>query len=164
MTSSIAYRVQDLLIDTFDPDWRESDHLYRFDCLTQGEGVVIWDRATDLQTFLSYELAVKERLDMVNWYHTIIHWAWLHSGLVWRDPYLPWKIPTWLFVLFHTDLEDEGVEVTDNESLPSLDLSGIQVPQGSYAALEQNATVVKDFKRPVPKPIVVMVHINRHPA
>ena len=164
MTSSIAYRVQDLLIDTFDPDWRELDCLYRFDCLTQGEGVVIWDRATDLRNFLPYELAVKERLDVVNWYCTITHWAWLHSGLVWRDPYLPWKIPTWLFAPCHTNLEDEGMEVTDNELLPSLDLSGIQVPQGSYTALERNATVMKDFKRPVPKPIVVVVHINGHPV
>ena len=52
----------------------------------------------------------------------------------------------WLFAPSHTELEDEGAEVTDNESLPSLDLSGIQVPQGSYTALERNATVVKDFK------------------
>ena len=51
-------------------------------------GVVIWDRATDLRTFLPYELAVKEQLDVVNWYRTITHRAWLRSGLVWKDPYL----------------------------------------------------------------------------
>ena len=47
---------------------------------------------------------------------------------------------------------------------PNLEVYGIQVPQGSYAGLQCNATVSKDFTRMVPKPVVIVVHINGHPA
>jgi hypothetical protein len=47
---------------------------------------------------------------------------------------------------------------------PNLEVYGIQVPQGSYAGLQRNATVPKDFTCMVPKPVVIVVHINGHPA
>lgn len=44
MANPIASRVKDLLIMAWDPDWKESGLLYCFDCLTQGEGIVVWKR------------------------------------------------------------------------------------------------------------------------
>ena len=56
------------------------------------------------------------------------------------------------------------VETLDHDSINSLDLFGAQIPKGTYPTLEHNVGTVKDFKRMVPKPVVVVVHINGHPA
>ena len=165
MGNAIAFRVQDLLLEMLDPNWQESNRLHRFECTMQSEGIVIWDRAVNLWTYLPFELALKERFNIINWYSTVTKKAWNNIKLVWKDPDLPWAIPKWLFTVGQTDLEKEN-EVDeaslDRASIHSLDLFGAQVPRGSYAAIERNATTVKDFKRPVPKPIVVVVHINGH--
>ena len=34
----------------------------------------------------------------------------------------------------------------------------------TYPALQRNSAVAKDFKRVIPKPVVVVVQINGHPA
>ncbi|KAG5634082.1 hypothetical protein H0H81_003468, partial [Sphagnurus paluster] len=52
-----------------------------------------------------------------------------------------------------TDEEDEFIR-----------LNGVQIPKGTYAALERNAAIPKDFTRVVPKPVVVVVMVNGHPA
>ena len=149
MGNAIAFRVQDLLLEMLDPNWQESNHLHHFECMTQSEGIVIWDRAINLRTYLPFELALKERFDVINWYSTITKKAWNNIKLVWKDPDLPWAIPKWLFVVGQTELEKEN-EVdeasSDRASIYSLDLFGAQVLRGSYAAIERNATMVKDFK------------------
>jgi hypothetical protein len=45
-----------------------------------------------------------------------------------------------------------------------LELNGVQVPWGTYAGLQRNAAVPKDFTQVVPKPIVVVVDIKGQPA
>ena len=45
-----------------------------------------------------------------------------------------------------------------------LEINGVKVPRGSYAGLQRNATIPKDFTRMVPKPVVIVAHINGHPA
>ena len=51
-----------------------------------------------------------------------------------------------------------------HQPLTSLLIAGVQIPRGTLAALQRNAVIPKDFTRVVPKPVVVVVHINRHPA
>ena len=51
-----------------------------------------------------------------------------------------------------------------SEGFRELQLSGVQIPHGSLAALQRNAAIPKDFTRTVPKPVVVVVHLNGHPA
>ena len=81
---------------------------------------------------------------------------------IWKDPDLPWTIPHWVYPEQPTH---ETSSVLDNDSsVGSLELFGVQVPRGTYAALECNSVTIKDFKRMVPKPIVVVVNINGHPA
>ncbi|KIK51833.1 hypothetical protein GYMLUDRAFT_109337, partial [Collybiopsis luxurians FD-317 M1] len=45
-----------------------------------------------------------------------------------------------------------------------LELNGIQVPKGTYPAIQRNAASTKDFSRLIPKPLVIVVKINGHPA
>jgi len=45
-----------------------------------------------------------------------------------------------------------------------LEVNGIQVPCGTYPAVQQNAAVAKDASHKVPRPVVVTVKINGHPA
>jgi hypothetical protein len=52
----------------------------------------------------------------------------------------------------------------DQDLISELELNRVQVPRGSYAALQRNAAVPKDFTRTVPKPVVIVVHVNGHPA
>lgn len=48
--------------------------------------------------------------------------------------------------------------------MPYLEVNGVQVPQGSYVGLQHNAAIPKDFTWMVPKPLVIVVHINGHTA
>ena len=41
---------------------------------------------------------------------------------------------------------------------------GAQLPQGCLAAIQGNMTAPKDFAWVVPKPVVIVVHLNNHPA
>lgn len=45
-----------------------------------------------------------------------------------------------------------------------IELSGVQVPRGTYPAIQCNAAMTKDFSRCIPKPLVVVVKLNGHPA
>jgi Reverse transcriptase (RNA-dependent DNA polymerase)/Retroviral aspartyl protease len=51
-----------------------------------------------------------------------------------------------------------------SRSMFKLPVYGVQVPRGTYVALQRNAAVPKDFTCLVPKPIVIVVQINGHPA
>jgi hypothetical protein len=46
---------------------------------------------------------------------------------------------------------------------PDLELNGVQVPRGTYPAVQQNTAAVK-ASCVVPRPIVITVKINNHPA
>ncbi|KAG2098445.1 uncharacterized protein F5147DRAFT_777687 [Suillus discolor] len=41
-----------------------------------------------------------------------------------------------------------------------VELNGQQIPAGTYPAIHRTAAVAKDFKRVIPKPLVVTIHIN----
>ena len=162
MTKPVAARIQALLTESMDAHWRQFERLHRFDCIMRGEGVLIWDRATHLQTFLPFKLALKEYFDVVGWYRRACQRTSERVSCVWKDPDLPWTIPHWVYPEQPT--HEASSVLDDDGSISSLELFGVQVPRGTYAALERNSATVKDFKRMVPKPIVVVVNINGHPA
>lgn len=54
--------------------------------------------------------------------------------------------------------------VRANKEMPFMELCGIQTPREKYTALQRNAAAVKGKARSVPKPLVVTVKINGHPA
>ena len=41
-----------------------------------------------------------------------------------------------------------------------IELNGQQIPMGTYSTLQQGAAVTHDFKRLIPKLVIVVVHIN----
>jgi hypothetical protein len=45
-----------------------------------------------------------------------------------------------------------------------VEVAGVQIPHNTISALQQNASILKDFMCVVPKPIVVVVHVNGHLA
>jgi hypothetical protein len=45
-----------------------------------------------------------------------------------------------------------------------VELNGQQIPTGTYPTIHQTAAVTKDFKHVIPKPLVVVVHVNGHLA
>ena len=164
MTTLLASRVQDLLSETFNSNWKTSGDLYQFTCITKKDRIMIWDCFTHFRSFLPYGLALWEYFDMVNWYQTAIHRVDGPTWSTWKDPDQAWRIPSWLF----TGNMDSGgsmtVKTSDHDSINSLDLFGAQIPKSTYPALECNVGTVKDFKRMVPKAVVVVVHINGHPV
>ncbi|KAF8804877.1 hypothetical protein BYT27DRAFT_7105938, partial [Phlegmacium glaucopus] len=56
------------------------------------------------------------------------------------------------------------MEVFGNEPASNLELGGVQIDRNKYPSLQRNAAQVKSNHRVLPKPIVVKVAINDHPA
>lgn len=52
----------------------------------------------------------------------------------------------------------------DGVAWPEVSVFGVQIPRGTYPALQRNASITRDFRRAIPKPVVVIVHVNGHPA
>ena len=65
---------------------------------------------------------------------------------------------TWAlaFGRLHLEIEDGRLHV--------LKLNRQQIPVGTYPSIQCNAAFTKDPSRRVPKPLVIVVHINGHPA
>ena len=63
----------------------------------------------------------------------------------------------------YTPLPDAKFMYSDTH-LFVIELNGQQIPAGTYPALQWGAAVTRDFKRLIPKPVVVVVHINGKPA
>ena len=57
-----------------------------------------------------------------------------------------------------------GEPLTKGWPSEDLDLAGVQVDRSKYPALQQNAAQVKGKHRVLPKPLVVKVAVNGHPA
>ncbi|KAF8808285.1 hypothetical protein BYT27DRAFT_7189062 [Phlegmacium glaucopus] len=69
--------------------------------------------------------------------------------------------PQWPFLLPSIS---EGTNDLDEESMINFKLGGIQVDRNKYPSLQRNAAQVKGKHRILPKPIVVKVTIDGHPA
>jgi hypothetical protein len=63
----------------------------------------------------------------------------------------------------HSPLPD--AKFASNETyLYAVELNGQQIPAGTYPALQRGSAVTRDFKRMIPKPVVIIVNINGQPA
>ncbi|KAJ2913329.1 hypothetical protein MD484_g7081, partial [Candolleomyces efflorescens] len=59
---------------------------------------------------------------------------------------------------------DAHISSGSSHSVDAIEVAGIQVPRNSYKGVQRNAAWVKGTQRIVPKPIVVVVNVNGHPA
>lgn len=60
--------------------------------------------------------------------------------------------------------EMDNPAATEEPPMEHLELFGQQVKAGTYASLQRNTAVTKDYSRMVPKPVTVTVNVNGHPA
>ncbi|KAJ3779573.1 hypothetical protein GGU10DRAFT_382255 [Lentinula aff. detonsa] len=63
----------------------------------------------------------------------------------------------------HTSQTSQEVWSQEDQWSP-IEINGVQVPRGTYPAIQRNAAMTKDFSRRIPKPLVVVVKLNGHPA
>lgn len=54
--------------------------------------------------------------------------------------------------------------IGDETYLYAMELNGQQVPVGTYPALQRGSAMTRDFKRMIPKLVVIIININRRPA
>jgi len=54
--------------------------------------------------------------------------------------------------------------ICKDDQLFMIELNGQQIPAGTYPAIHRTVAATKDFKRVIPKLLVVVVHINGHPV
>ena len=61
---------------------------------------------------------------------------------------------------------EETPRPEDGDALTScsVELSGAELPKATYSMLQRNAAVTRDFTHTIPRPVVVTVHIEGHPA
>ena len=125
--------------------------------------LIIRDKAWDAQVELPIAYIQDETFDLPNWYNDQI----------------PFITEKWVLSVDDYNLYDEDGERrrehpipnpalnarqdTPDWDFPNLELNGVQVPRGTYPAVQRNAASVK-ASRVVPKPIVITVKINNHPA
>ncbi|KAJ3963622.1 hypothetical protein EV361DRAFT_985947, partial [Lentinula raphanica] len=70
-----------------------------------------------------------------------------------------------LYSLNHqTDRVSQGIWTMEYDQWMPIEINGVQVPKGTYPAIQRNAAMTKDFSRRIPKSLVVVVKVNGHPA
>ncbi|KAF8831165.1 hypothetical protein HHX47_DHR1000004 [Lentinula edodes] len=81
------------------------------------------------------------------------------------DPIEDKDIQENIYSLNHqTDRLSQGLWKRAKDQWMPLELNGVQIPKGTYPAVQRNAAMTKDFSRRIPKPLVVVVKVNGHPA
>ncbi|KAF4565677.1 hypothetical protein EYR36_002255 [Pleurotus pulmonarius] len=58
----------------------------------------------------------------------------------------------------------KSTAISSEPPLEHLELFGQQVKAGTYASLQRNSAVTRDYSRMVPKPVTITVNVNGHPA
>ena len=72
------------------------------------------------------------------------------------------RVTGWLDSL--TADEESSLDDTAEESAGDFNVFGLQIPRGTYPGLQKMTAVPKDFTHVIPKPLVVVVKVNGHPA
>jgi hypothetical protein len=115
----------------------------------------IYDRVQGFDSHLLVSLVQSADFSLAKWY---AERCAFNSGL--PDP---WKVAQ----LWNNSLEDRGTEpggyLAYVEGTP-VELNGVQVDRNKYPSLQRNSAQLKGNQRVLPKPIVVKVTVNGHPA
>ncbi|KAG6884347.1 hypothetical protein C0992_006486, partial [Termitomyces sp. T32_za158] len=158
-------------------------HQYRrFEVLLDGNNCCVYDRHLGLNVQLSATHLQNEYFDLAGWYKKQIRRSFDKLSL--EAPTLPYDPNYYIACLY-----DDNVPIALAEHEPEIDLirtwasafgklhleveggrlqvlglNGQQIPAGKYPSIQRNAAFARDPARQVPKPLVVVVHINGHPA
>jgi len=112
----------------------------RFSCeQTEGDIYLIWDFAARVTMYISHEQLKSGDFNIVEWYMEHLEGP---DGIE-------------LSYMDFPQGEATHLDVECNKATPS---------GSGYSALERNAAIMKDTTRTIPKPVVVVVHVNEQPA
>jgi len=112
----------------------------RFSCEQSNEDMyLVWDFSAWITVYLSYEQLKSRDFNIVEWYMECLEGP---DGIELNYMELPQDKATHL-------------SVECSKAMPS---------GSGYPALERNAAITKDATRTIPKPVVVVVHVNEQPA
>jgi len=150
-----------------------------FECeLTEDGTYELRDYALAYKTSVSMDRLMNPRFEVANWYARKLTCTFeaLCAGLSENNPeYNTLKLLDRgplseeeckldeLAQELYTPLPDAKFMYSETH-LFVVELNGQQIPAGMYPALQRGAAVTRDFKRLIPKPVVVVVHINGKPA
>ena len=124
----------------------------------------VYDRVQGFETHLAVQFVQWERFSVGKWF---AERCAANSGLP-----RPWAIAqAWLETrngrntsMGFPALRDNFEYVMSELILDNVELSGIQVDRNKYPSLQRNSAHIKDNSRILPRPVVVKVEINGHPA
>ena len=142
--SQMRYAMEDAIIDKlteYCPFVSERGNDQWFSCEQSDEDMYqIWDFSTRVIANVPYERLKLSEFNIVGWYTNYLE----HLDEVELN-----SIEL---------LQDEGThqDVECNKTAPS--------SNSYYPALERNAAITKDVAQTIPKPVVVVVHVNEQPA
>ena len=147
-----------------DPTFREGDNRFVI-TFRDSDTLEIYDRLQGFEAYISARYLQWERFSVGRWF---AERCAVNSGIA-----RPWEIAQeWLearsryrttmgFPAFRENFEYFVREMTLADEV---ELGGIQVDRNKYPSLQRNAAQVKGNGRLLPKPIVVKMEINGHPA
>ena len=145
----------------------------RWTVTASGDQFLIWDRSLMYGISLARAYVLEFDFDLISWYRDSLREQMRRQSLV--DGSESGSEDDFASDLDCDATPNSRTEVSDtwtggrvgdyaHQPLTSLPIAGVQIPRGTLAALQRNAAIPKDFTRVVPKPVVVVVHINGHPA
>ena len=141
---------------------------------------VILDGQWEIITFLPRVMAENTAFDLATWYEDQL----INELEKYRRKMKSYAYPAPDKNSRDPDDDDEGngatsIVVVDSDQRPTitvspimdkcpfdacLELYGVQVPRGTYPAVQRNAAVMKEASHKVPKPVVITAKINGQPA
>ena len=118
-----------------------------------------WDLNVEVPTALLHN----PKCDIVNWYLQHVH---NDQGTInTPDPRNKEEDDFGLSILFgKTDPIDDKLVRNQSGPLTMLQIFGQQVKAGTYPSIQRNSAQTQDSSRKVPRPLVIVVQINGHPA
>ena len=141
--------------DPVDPRYTPGDR--RFIVEHQERGLIcVYDRVQGFETDIHVDRLKWEHFSLGKWF---AERCAVNVGLYesWNCAY-EWSLASnWNDTLM-------GCTSSPEPPTPAMELGGIQVDRNKYPALQRNAAQVKGNQRVLPKPIVVKVMVNSHPA
>ncbi|KIK33077.1 hypothetical protein CY34DRAFT_65025, partial [Suillus luteus UH-Slu-Lm8-n1] len=181
MGTPLVTRVEQLLAQQaqYDNDHtRNAQHPERFACTRMDDSTyLIQDYVRSFAVRVPVQLLLNPKFELATWYNKMLRRA--HNDLGKRLGQSP-NESNMLRLLERgslTELECQLEDVArsiysppdakflcDGTRLFAVELNGQQIPAGTYPALHRGAAITKDFKRVIPRPVVVVVYVNGRQA
>jgi hypothetical protein len=173
---SLAGRIMDVLTrcqpfpgdgTPADPCYRANEHRFLIEA-RDDDVLEVYDRVQGFESRIRKSLAQWEGFSIGKWYaercayNTELEQPWkkAHEWMTARR----WEDTAIGQVIDIVTPVHEALSASTTVAEDDLELAGVQVDRHKYPALQRNASQVKGRHRILPKPVVVSVIVNDHPA